>query len=195
MKTGSMRRVQAGIAALAVGAGFGACGGGDHQAVVGPPPALPIAAVPAELGVAGGLTLTPNTTKEVARAFASAGTHSLVKDARVWEIRLGSQLVGVLQLSSLTPRVDTAESDDRESVRREILVGGETAFDVATTPVWTAKDAGRGTYVWFGRQMLGVLQLKSSRFETDVAATELVTALLQSKSWPELPPEAFEEDL
>lgn len=173
----------------------GACGGGDGTAAVGPPPALPAGAVPAELGVGGGLTVTPNRSKEVSKAFKSAGQQSLVKDARVWELRLGSQLVGVLQLSTLDGRVDTFKAEDRESVRREILVGGETAFDVATTPVWTAKDAGRGTYVWFGRQVLGVLQLKSTQFETDVAATEMVTTLLQSKLWPELPPEAFEEDL
>jgi hypothetical protein len=190
-----MKHACAVLGALLVAGALGACGGSGGARVVAAPPALPIAAVPAELGVAGGLTVTPNTTKEVAKAFKSAGKHSLVKDARVWEIRLDSQLVGVLQLSSLTSRVDTFKAEDRESVRREILVGGETAFDVATTPVWTAKDAGRGTYVWFGRQMLGVLQLKSSRFETDVAATELVTALLQATSWPELPPEAFEDDL
>ena len=47
----------------------------------------------------------------------------------------------------------------------------------------------------FGRQLLGVLQLNSSQFESDEAATEMVTSLLESKSWPELPPEAFEEDL
>lgn len=190
-----MRRVHAALGALLISGALGACGGGDHKGAAGPPPALPVAAVPAELQVAGGLSVTPNTTKEVAKAFKAAGEHSLVKDARVWEIRLGSQLVGVLQLSTLTARVDTAKAADRESVRREILVGGETAFDVATTPVWTAKDAGRGTYVWFGRQTLGVLQLKSTRFETDVAATEMVTALLESKAWPELPPEAFEDDL
>ncbi|MDP1793283.1 MAG: hypothetical protein Q8K63_04010 [Acidimicrobiales bacterium] len=190
-----MRTLVMALGALLIAAGAGACGGGDDARLVGPPPALPVTAVPAELGVGGGLSVTPNTTKEVANAFRSAGKQSLVKDGRVWELRLGSQLVGVLQLSSLTERVDTFDAKDRESVRREILVGGETAFDVATTPVWTAKDAGRGTYVWFGRQVLGVLQLKSTQFETDVAATELVTTLLQSKEWPELPPEAFEEDL
>lgn len=190
-----MRRLSAALGALLMMSAVGACGGGGDERVVGPPPALPVAAVPAELAVGGGLSVTPNTSKEVAKAFKSGGDHALVKDSRVWELRLGSQLVGVLQLSSLVERVDTFKAEDRESVRREILVGGETAFDVATTPVWTAKDAGRGTYVWFGRQLMGVLQLKSARFESDVAATELVTILLQSKQWPELPPEAFEDDL
>lgn len=189
------RRFGAALAALVLSATAGACGGGGDGRAVGPPPALPVDAVPAELGVAGGLSVTPNTSKEVVEAFAASGKQSLVKDGRVWEVRLGSQLVGILQLSSLTERVDTFKAEDRESVRREILVGGETAFDVATTPVWTAKDAGRGTYVWFGRQLLGVLQVKSTQFEPDIAATEMVTALLQSSSWPELPPEAFEEDL
>lgn len=177
-----------------VAAGLGACGGGNGRVVSAPPP-LPASAVPTELGVGGGLSVTPNTSKEVVKAFDAGGERSLVKDGRVWELRSGSQLVGVLQLSSLTTRVDTFDAADRESVRREILIGGETAFDVATTPVWTAKDAGRGIYVWFGRQVLGVLQVKSAQFEPDVAATELVTVLLQSDAWPELPPEAFEDDL
>lgn len=147
------------------------------------------------MAVGGGLSVTPNTTGEVAKAFRIAGEHSLAKDGRVWELRLGSQLVGVLQLTSLNERVDTRKAEDRAAVRREVLIGNETQFEIATTPVWTAKDSGRGTYVWFGRQMLGILQVKSLQFESDDAATELVTTLLQSSQWPELPPEAFEEDL
>lgn len=184
-----IRRVLIGIT---VG-GLAACGGNGAPAVA-PPGPIPVAAVPAQLEIGGGLSITPNTTNEVAKAFKVAGPRSLAQDGKVWELRSGSQLVGVLQLTSLKPRVDTRDADDRESVRREILVGSETEFEVATTPVWTAKDDGRGTYIWFGRQMLGILQVKSQQFASDDAATELVTALLQSSAWPELPPEAFEED-
>ncbi len=187
-----MRRTFTVIAVAAV-AGFGACGGGSGAAV-GPPPAVPVAAVPTDLHVGGGVTLHPNDTAEVRKAFRVAGEHSLAHEGRVWELRLGSQLVGVLQLTSLNERVDTTKTKDRQAVRKEILIGSETEFEVATTPVWTAKDAGRGTYVWFGRQLLAVLQVKSAQFESDDAATEMVTSLLQSKAWPELPPEAFEED-
>lgn len=179
---------------LLTAAGLGACGGGKSDAV-GPPPAIPSSAVPTDMQVGGGLTVRPNTSKEVTRAFRVAGDRSLAKDGQVWELRLGSQLVGVLQLTSLNDRVDTRKAADRLAVRREILAGVETEFEVATTPVWTAKDDGRGTYVWFGRQLFGVLQVKSLQFESDDAATELVTALLASKDWPELSPEAFEEDL
>jgi hypothetical protein len=173
---------------------LGACGRGDGQAV-GPPPRVPRNVVPATLEVGPGLSVTPNTSKEVKKAFAIAGARSLAFDGAVWEVRLGSQLVGVLQLTSLNDRVDTTKSDDRKAVRRDILSGSESAFDIATTPVWVTKDAGRGTYIWFGRQMLGVLQMKSSLFDIDDAATRMVTTLLQSEEWPELPPEAFEDDL
>jgi hypothetical protein len=170
-----------------------ACGGGG--AFVAAPPALPAGAVPTELAVGTGLSVTPNTTRAVIKAFKAAGPQSLAKEGRVWELRLGSQLVGVLQLTTLTGRVNTADHEDRQAVRSQILAGAETEFEVATTPVWTAKDHGRGTYVWFGRQLLCVLQVKSSQFESDDAATAMVTTMLESKDWPELPPEAFEEDL
>ena len=186
-----MRRL---IAVVALVLATAACGGGSGDAV-GAPPAIPVAAVPTDISVGGGVTLHPNETREVQRAFRVVGSKSLAKAGRVWELRLGSQLVGLLQLTSLNDRVDTTKTDDRAAVRRQILSGSETVFDVATTPVWTAKDNGRGTYIWFGRQMLGVLQLKSTQFETDDAATEVVTALLQSPAWPELSPEAFEDDL
>ena len=185
-----MRRV----AALAVTAFvLGGCGGTSHT--IGPPPRVPVAAVPAALTIGPGLTVTPNTTKQIAKAFAAVGKTTLAHDGKVWELRAGSQLVGVLQLTSLNQRVDTTKADDRNAVLRQILAGSQSEFEVATTPVWTANDAGRGTYVWFGRQMLGVLQVKSSQFELDAAATEMVTDLLESKVWPALPPEAFQEDL
>lgn len=189
-----MRRSFAVLAAFALVAGLGACGSDDTNAV-GPPPAIPVGAVPAELQVGGGLTVTANTSGEIAKAFRIPGENSLAKAGAVWELRQGSQLVGVLQLTSLNERADTRDAADRESIRSEVLSGTETQFEIATTPVWTAKDDGRGTYVWFGRQMLGILQVKSLLFESDDAATEMVTTLLQSPLWPELPPEAFEADL
>ncbi len=143
----------------AIGLLCGACGSGSEA--VGPPPRIPVASVPQTLPVGTGLSVTPNTTKAVVKAFAAVGDSSLAKDGKVWELRLGSQLVGVLQLTSLNERVNTEKSEDREAVRRQILVGSETEFEVATTPVWTAKDNGRGTYVWFGRQLLGVLQVRA----------------------------------
>ena len=185
-----MRRVAAfGVIALVVGG----CGASSHA--IGPPPPVPVNAVPVALSTGPGLTVTPNTTKQVTKAFAAVGKTSLAHDGKVWELRAGSQLVGVLQLTSLNERVDTTKAADRDAVLRQILAGSQSEFDVATTPVWTANDSGRGTYVWFGRQVFGVLQVKSSQFELDAAATEMVTDLLESKAWPALPPEAFQEDL
>lgn len=187
-----MKRVA--LTVLVAATVLGACGGGGGGAV-GPPPRVPRDMVPMSLGVGPGLTVVQNTSKEVKRAFAVVGAKSLAYDGAVWELRLGSQLVGVLQITSLNDRVDTTKADDRAAVRRDVLAGSQNAFDVATTPVWTTKDAGRGTYVWFGRQMLGVLQMKSDQFDIDEAATKMVTVLLQSDEWPELPPEVFEDEL
>lgn len=169
-----------------------ACGGDGKPLVL--PPAVPDASVPSRLEVAGGLTVLPNTDEEVADAFRVAGKKSLVLEGKVWELRRGDELVGALQLSSLTQRVDTTNDDDRRAVRRQILPGSQSELEVSTVPVWSARDGQRGVYVWFGRQLLGVLQVKGDDFEPDDAATELITAIFESPTWPELAPEAFEED-
>ena len=169
-----------------------ACGGGTSVALV--PPPVPDAAVPAALTVGGGLSVLPNTDPEVADAFKVVGKQSLVREGKVWELRRGDELVGVLQLSSLIERVDTTKDDDRRAVRRQILAGSQSELEVSTIPVWSAHDGKRGTYVWFGKQMLGVLQVKGDDVDPDEAATELITNIFDAPSWPALSPEAFEED-
>ena len=183
-----MRRI-----ALLLAVVVAACGGGKTVAVV--PPKVPTDAVPAALTTAGGLLVRPNTAAEIDDAFRVAGRRSLVREGKVWELRKGDELIGALQLSSLTARVDTTREDDREAVRGQILPGSQSEWEVATIPVWSSRDGKHGVYVWFGKQMLGVLQVKGDdTVDPDDTATELITAIFEANSWPGLPPEAFDPE-
>jgi hypothetical protein len=174
---------------IAVALALVGCGNGD-----GPPirvPAIPEAVVPASLESAG-LTIHANRSDEIDEAFASVGPRSLVVDGQLWEIRQGDRLVGALELASLEPRADTRKAKDREAIHG-ILPTEPAELDFFGTPVYQAKDGAFSIYLWFGRQLFGVLQLKGD-LDPDVVADELITIVLQDERWPGLPPEVFEEE-
>jgi hypothetical protein len=172
------------VALLAAG-----CGGG--RPAPPPTPPVPAAVVPGRVDT-GGLTIQPNTAPETSDAFASVGRPSLVTEGRVWEVRQGDRLVGALELATLGRRADTRRGDDRLAIRQQILPGEPAELDFFGTPVYQAKDGERNVYLWFGRQVFGVLQLKGT-VDVDAVANELITVILQDERWPGLPPETFEE--
>jgi len=181
------RRVVVAAAALVLGAG--ACGS-PPKPLVAPP--IPEAAVPAALDAAGGLTLQPDATKDVQRAFRSVGPTSLVKDGRVWEVRQGDRLLGLLELASIGRRADTRKESDRQAMRRQILVGEPAELDFSGVPVYETTDGTLSTFVWFGRQMLGTLTLEG--VDADAVSNDLVTRILQDRHWPNLSPDDFETE-
>jgi hypothetical protein len=184
-----VRRVAALVLVLVAAAG---CTASSHRAAA--PPELPASVVPARLAVSGGIVVQPNTAKEITDALASPGPKSLVVEARMWELRKGDRLVGALQVATLdSRRVDTALAEDRDAIRSQILAGDPSELAIADLPVWSVKDGDRVLDVWFGRQVLCVLQVKEKDIDHEDALTELVTAIANAKDWPELPPEAFEE--
>jgi hypothetical protein len=166
---------------------LGACGGSAKPLAV---PSIPEAAVPATVSTAGGLTMQPNSSKDVQRAFRSVGPTSLVKEGRVWEVRQGDRLVGLLELASIGRRADTRKESDRQAMRRQILTGEPTELDFSGVPVYETTDGTLSTFVWFGRQMLGTLTLKG--VDADAVSNDLVTRILQSRHWPNLHPDDFE---
>jgi hypothetical protein len=184
-----MSRFLAVVCALVVLAG---CSGGRQGTSA--PPALPVAVVPTRLALDGGIVLQPNLTKDTIDALASPGRRSLLVDARMWELRKADRLVGALEVATLdSRRVDTARDRDRKAIRSQILAGEPSELAIADLPVWSAKDGDRVLDVWFGRQVLCVLQLKAKDITTEEALTELVTAMTNAADWPALPLEAFEE--
>ena len=164
------------------------CGGDDAEDI--PVPAVPAGVVPPRVEASGGLVIQPNESEEIGVAFRSVGPRSLVAEGRVWEVRQGERLVGALQLATLKPRADTRKEDDREAIHR-ILPTEPAELDFFGTPVYLSKDGQRSVFLWFGRQVFGVLQLKGD-LDAEAVADELITVVLQDDTWPGLPPEAFE---
>lgn len=181
--------------ALVVACVLALCGCASAAPGGGTPPRLPASTVPARLVVlATKVVLKPNTTKKTMAAFTSVGSTSLVKEAGVWELRKAERLVGTLELVTLDGRrVDTGRDADRLALRGQILTGDPTELDVDGLPVWSAKDADRVVYVWYGRQVLGVLQVRADSLDPEETVTQLVTAMTEAAAWPGLPPEAFDE--
>jgi hypothetical protein len=168
----------------------------QNTPTVGPPPPLPASTVPTRLAVVKDkVTLKPNTTAKTKAAFASVGSSSLVEEAGVWELRKADRLVGTLELVTLDGRrVDTERDADRVALRGQILAGDAAELDVDGLPVWSATDADRVVYVWYGRQVLGVLQVRADSLDPEETVTQLVSAMTQADSWPGLSPEAFDEE-
>jgi hypothetical protein len=176
------------VAVALVLAAAGACGGKTKPLTA---PAIPGAAVPATVDAAGGLTMQPNDSRDVRHAFRSVGPTSLVKEGRVWEVRQGDRLVGLLELASIGRRADTRKENDRQALRRQILVGEPTELDFSGVPVYETTDGTLSTFVWFGRQIFGTLTLKG--VDADAVSNDLVTRILQSRHWPNLSPDDFEQ--
>ena len=183
------RRALLGLAA-ATALVLGACGSDPAPLTA---PQIPASAVPNSVDVAGlSLTMQPSAQGDVRRAFKSVGPSSLVEDGQVWELRQGDRLVGLLQLATIGRRADTRKESDRRDMRRQILVGEPTELDFSGVPVYQTTDGELSVFVWFGRQVLGTLTVKG--VDADAVSNSLVTQILQSRSWPNLPPDVFLED-
>src|SRR5687767_6360740 len=97
------------------------CGGDPEVESVAPPKSVADAVVPSALS--DDIQLYENTNEETLEAFAAGGEMSLVADGRLWELRQGARLVGALQVSTTTTRVDLADRDQRTSILRQVLPG------------------------------------------------------------------------
>jgi hypothetical protein len=113
----------------------------------------------------------------------------------VWELRKADRLVGTIELVTLDPtRADTRDAGDRSDIRAQILAGTQSQLDFDGMPVWAAKDGDRELYVWYGRQVLGVLQVKADELDADETVTQVVTSIVGDEAWPAMAQDAFEED-
>ena len=162
-----------------------ACGDGDAALSRGgdaaPPPRVATGLVPSTL-LRGRLDVRLYKGKEGKEAFARAGDKALVADAKIWEIRRGSTLVGVLQISTVKRRVDLAVEDQREAIG-SILAGSVKHVEIEGVRVSFAETPDQIRYLWFGADLFEVLTLKSSVVDPEPTVTDLLRFQIERPEW------------
>lgn len=183
------RQIAAIAIAVALSGGAAACGADTRK------PATPIALdkslAPPAIG-ADHYRLYPNTDQATIAAFANAGPTSLVDDGGVWEIRRADRLVGTLQISTLSSRVNLANPSARSAIISDIVPGGGTSIAVQGVEVATATVGDRTVYLWFGRQLYEVMVLRGIDMgdQPESLLTDVVTHQRSVPAWEPLPPDA-----
>jgi hypothetical protein len=107
------------------------------------------------------LQVRPNTSRETQLAFANAGPDSLLVDGRLWEIRRADKLIATIQIGTLRPRVQVEKEDVRRGIVGQILTGKVSSIRVDGLEIYFATSRDKTVYVWFGRGLFEVLQIKS----------------------------------
>jgi hypothetical protein len=178
-----MRRIVSVVLVVLLSATVAACGG-DSKAVA-PVEVDPKLAPPA---LDTNLKLYENRDRRTIHAFANAGKRSLVADGRIWEIRRADRLIGTLQISTVLPEVDLAKDDLRDSMVRQILPGSLSSIRIGDVEVFTSEVNGKAVYVWFGKRLFEVLQLRDrATKDFEPLATEVIDHQATVPSWEPLP--------
>ena len=160
-----------------------ACGAGEPVSSA-PPPKVPTELVPASL-VDGSLTLTEDD--QARDAFAELTDRALVADGKLWQVREGERLVATLQVTTMKTKVDLSDEEQRRSIVRHILPGMRQEIDVAGVTVSMSDADDKAVYVWFGRELLQVLQVKTTSLDPAAILNDLVDFQLRSPAWRPVP--------
>lgn len=176
------------LAAVALVLAAAACGG-SNDVVAGPPPRVPVALAPPSL-TGGSLTLSEDD--QATEAFSQLGDRALVADGRLWQIRHEDRLVATLQISTVKPKVDLADAEQRTAIVNHILPGTRVEIDVNGLAMWVSDSNDKTVYVWFGRDLFQVLQVKSTTIDPEAVVSDLVDFQLRSPDWNALPVAADE---
>ena len=170
-------------AVITLSLGASACGN-EPEAVVVPKP-VPDGLVPAT-AQGNKLGFYETQVENARKSFAEAGPDSLAADGRLWELRTGDRLVGVLQLTTLMPDVDLQEVDHRDALVRQMLPAARDRIDVGDVAVWTATASGRSTYLWFGEGMFALFTVKpgsDDAIEPEAVLQDVLDHMVAAESW------------
>lgn len=178
------RPLRAALVALAIVVGACGDGGGSEDGATAPPPKVPVALVPPSIA-SGALTVTEDG--QAKEAFTKLGDNALVADGRLWQFRQDDRLVATLQVSTVKAKVDLADDEQRRSIVRHILPGTRRDIEINGLTVSMSDSNDKTVYVWFGRELFQVLQVKSTKLDPEAVVTELVGFQVQSPEWKALP--------
>jgi hypothetical protein len=162
-----------------------------------PPPVKP-QAVPEGLvppGVQDGKYLFHESELAQAKdAFAKAGPESLAADGRVWELRVGDRLVGLLQITTLLPRFDLTKKSHRDQLISQIIPTGRDELIVGDVQVFTSLSRNKATYLWFADHTFNLLVVKPATgddLDPERAMEEVIDFQTQS---PTFKPVYFDDE-
>lgn len=126
---------------------------------------------------------------QVKDAFANGGGNSLVADGRLWELRTGDRLVGLLQLSTLVPEVQLSKKKHREQVVNQIMPSARDQISVGDVAVFTSTANQKSAFLWFGTNMFFLLTIKpgsDDHLDAEGVLGDVIAFAEQSHSWKPL---------
>lgn len=174
---------RAGLAAALV-ATLSGCG--SHRPAP-PPPPVSLDLVPAKL-LNGRVGFYLDTAPQTLAAFTQDPGNSLISSGRLWDVRSQGRLVATLEIAEVKPGIDLTKSSVRAEFTDPILIGAVSDFRLAGQEVDAviSSDA-LSTFVWFGRGLFEVLQVK----DAPVSPPDLAQAVIRYQetvpAWQPLP--------
>ena len=169
--------------AVALAGGAGACGNEPEE--VAAPVLVPEGLVPATVQ-GENLAFYETEAPGAIKAFADAGSDSLAADGRLWELRVGDRLIGVLQVTTLLPEVDLLDAGHRNTIVKQLLPTARDRLDIGDVAVWTATASGKTSFLWFGEGMFSLLTVKpgtDDAIEPEVVLQDVLDHMVASEGW------------
>lgn len=174
-------------AALAGTAGLAAACGSAHASAKLPQPTVAVALMPPSLNH-GAVTVVED--QQARKQFATAKSSALITDGRLWGLRRGQQLVATLQISTLKPKVDLSKDSQRTAIISQIVAGATQTIRVNSVDVAENTTPSTTVYVWFGRDLFEVLQVRVSKqapIDANALLDEIVAYQTARPEWHGLP--------
>ena len=178
-----MRHRALGALLVALTLAAGACG--DEPAPVVAPALVPEGLVPASVQ-GDSLAFYETQAPGAVKAFADAGPDSLAADGRLWELRIGDRLIGVLQLTTLLPEVDLLDKDHRDTIVKQLLPTARDRLDIGDVAVWTSSSSGKTSFLWFGEGMFSLLTVKpgtDDAIEPEAVLQDVLDHMVAAEGW------------
>jgi hypothetical protein len=170
------------VVAFLAALGAAGCGGHSQAASARPLAKVNPALVPS--------TIDGLTVQEDAKAkdrFAKLSKNALVADGRMYAFRQGERLVATLQLSTLMPEVDLTNQKRHDEMAEKLMTGVKQQLRIDNTDVFQAAGDEKTEYMWFGRQMFEVLQVKGSTVKPEDMLKDIISFQQSSHAWEPLP--------
>ena len=171
----------AGVAGLMAG-----CGTANAKTKL-PLPKVPLALAPSSLAH-GAFSVTEDM--QARKQFSAATSKALITDGHLWGIRRGQQLIATLQISTLKPKVDVGKESQRQAIISQIVTGSTQTITVGSVDIAENLTPNAAVYVWFGRDLFEVLQVKISKqapVDANALVNEIVGFQTAKPDWHGLP--------